>query len=151
MNNSRLLKVMLSVAVVLGGAGFIVYSSLGHAEYYKMVDEVMVEPTEWVDKSMRIHGFVEAGSIDEQIVDQKMKRTFVLENKGQSILVHHTGPVPDTFKDLSEVVAKGKLVQADGVYVLEATELSAKCPSKYEGAPRNKDLGSGQTAEKPVF
>ena len=61
MNNSRLLKVMLSVAVVLGGAGFIVYSSLGHAEYYKMVDEVMVEPSEWVDKSLRVHGFVECG------------------------------------------------------------------------------------------
>jgi cytochrome c-type biogenesis protein CcmE len=151
MNNSRLLKVMLSVAVVLGGAGFVVYSSLGHAEYYKMVDEVMVEPSEWVDKSLRVHGFVEAGSIDEEIVDQKMHRSFVLENQGQRIVVRHVGPVPDTFKDLSEVVAKGRLVQADGGYVLEASELSAKCPSKYEGAPRNKDLGSDQTAYEPVF
>lgn len=151
MNSSRLLKVMLTVAVVLGGAGFIVYSSFGHAEYYKMVDEVMVEPSEWVDKSLRVHGYVEAGTIDEKIVDQKMHRSFVLEHEGQRIVVRHEGPVPDTFKDLAEVVAKGKLIQVDGVYVLEATELSAKCPSKYEGAPKNKNLGSDPTAEQPVF
>jgi cytochrome c-type biogenesis protein CcmE len=141
---SRLIKLILTIAIVAGGTGFLIYSSQGHAEYYKMVDELMGEPTEWVGKTLRVHGYVEAGSIKEAIVEQKTTRVFVLESKGKVIQVKHEGPKPDTFKDLSEVVAKGTIVQEGGEYVLEATELMAKCPSKYEGATQNKNLGGQQ-------
>lgn len=143
-------KILVTVAVIAAGAGFLIYSSMGHAQYYKMVDELMTQPgangeatvsEEWVGKTMRVHGYVEAGSIKEEIVAQKTVRTFILEHKGKTIRVKHEGPKPDTFKDLSEVVAKGKIVKDNGQFVLEATELMAKCPSKYEGAPGNKDLG----------
>lgn len=139
-----LIKVMLTVAIVAGGIGFLVHSSMGNAQYYKMVDELMTEPGKWDGKTLRVHGYVEAGSIKEEIVSQKTVRTFVLEHKGQSIRVMHEGPKPDTFKDLSEVVAKGTIVEKDGQYMLHATELMAKCPSKYEGAGQNKDLGQQQ-------
>lgn len=141
---SRLIKIILTIAIIAGSAGFLIYSSVGHAEYYKMVHELMAEPDEWVGKTLRVHGYVKAGSIEEKIVEQKYVRTFVLENQGQLIHVSHEGPKPDTFKDLSEVVAKGRVVKKDGMYVLEATELSAKCPSKYEGAANNKDLSRDQ-------
>lgn len=141
---SRLIKLILSLVIVAGGTGFLIYSSMGHAEYYKMVEEVMVKPQDWVGKSLRVHGYVEAGSIKESIVAQKTVRTFILESKGQRLLVKHEGPKPDTFKDLSEVVANGTIVQEDGQYVLKATELMAKCPSKYEGAALNKNLGKRQ-------
>jgi len=147
-------KWIMTAAVVAAGAGFLIYSSMGHAQYYKMVDELMITEgeanpnhvsDEWVGKTMRVHGYVEAGSIDENIVAQKTIRTFTLEHKGKTIKVRHEGPKPDTFKDLSEVVAKGTIVKetVDGkvVHILEATELMAKCPSKYEGAPGNKNLG----------
>lgn len=139
--NSRLLKVVLTVAVVVGGISLIVVSSRGDVQYYKMVDELMAEPQGWAGKTLKVHGWVEAGSIDERIEDQQTKRTFVLENKGQRIRVQHHGPKPDTFKDKSEVVAEGRLVEKDGAYVLEAEELMAKCPSKYEGAEVNRNAG----------
>jgi cytochrome c-type biogenesis protein CcmE len=60
--------------------------------------------------------------------------------------VHHTGPKPDTFKDQSEVVATGVLSRQGTELVVDASELSAKCPSKYEGSQTNKKL-----AEQPVF
>ena len=147
-------KILVTVAVIAAGAGFLIYSSMGHAQYYKMVDELMTQPgengeatisEEWVGKTLRVHGYVEAGSIVENIVAQKTVRTFVLEHKGKTIRVKHEGPKPDTFKDLSEVVAKGKIVKDNGQFILEATELMAKCPSKYEGAPGNKDLGKKKT------
>lgn len=139
-------KLLVTIAVLIGGTGFLIYSSINDAEYYKMVEEVMAEPDRYEGKTMRIHGYVEAGSIDEKIVNQQTKRTFVLEHKGQSIHVKHEGPAPDTFKDLSEVVANGRLVKnGTGEYVLEATELMAKCPSKYEGAGANKNLGKERT------
>ena len=143
-------KLLATVAVIAAGTGFLIYSSMGHAQYYKMVDELMTQPGQsgettvderWVGKTMRVHGYVEAGSIKEDIVAQKTVRTFTLEHKGKTIKVKHEGPKPDTFKDLSEVVAKGTIVKEGDRYVLEATELMAKCPSKYEGAPGNKNLG----------
>ena len=143
------IKVLVTVAVVAGVVGYLIASSLGHAEYYKYVHDLMEEPDEWVGKTLRVHGYVEAGSINERIDNQRTVRTFVLENKGKSIVVHHAGPKPDTFKDLSEVVAKGRIVKQDGVYKLEAEELMAKCPSKYEGAPKGDEFGTRKS--KNVF
>ena len=125
-------KVLLSVAVVGAGGGMLIYSSLANADYYKHVNEVTAEPAKWEDKSLKVHGFVEAGSIDEQIVGDSTVRTFVLEYEGERLQVRHKGPKPDTFRDLSEVVAQGRLAVEDGKHILVATELMAKCPSKYE-------------------
>ena len=146
---NRLIKLLLTIAVVIGGVGFIVYSSMGSTQHYKMVSEFMAEPTKYVGKTMRLHGYVESGSIDERIIGQSTKRTFVLEHDGARILVHHDGPVPDTFKDKSEVVARGKVVAVDGQYELDSDEIMAKCPSKYEGLPRDQLLGKG--GEKRSF
>jgi cytochrome c-type biogenesis protein CcmE len=131
-------KVLLSVAVIAGGGGMLIYSSMAEADYYKHVDEVTAEPDNWVDKHLKIHGFVEPGSIDEKIVGNATVRTFVLEYKGERIHVTHKGPKPDTFRDLAEVVAKGRLLQTKDGPVLEASELMAKCPSKYEAERRDK-------------
>jgi cytochrome c-type biogenesis protein CcmE len=146
---NNLPKILATVFIIAAGAGFLIYSSKADAQYYKKVDEVMEEPAKWVGKSMQVHGYVKAGSIKEEIVEQKTLRTFVLEDehKHVSIRVKHEGPKPDTFKDLSEVVAKGRLVKDGDGYVLEATDLMAKCPSKYEGAARNKKLDD----KRPVF
>jgi cytochrome c-type biogenesis protein CcmE len=146
--NRRLLKVALTAAIVVGGITLIVYSSRSDVQYYKMVDELMAElatePGAWTGKTLKVHGWVEAGSIQERIEDQQTKRTFVLENKGQRIRVEHHGPKPDTFKDKSEVVAEGRVVEKNGAHVLEAEELMAKCPSKYEGAEVNRNAGKQQ-------
>jgi cytochrome c-type biogenesis protein CcmE len=138
----RLTKIFITVAIVIGGAGFLIYSSLAKsAAYYKHVEEVMVTPDQWTNKNLQVHGFVEAGSIKEEIVGQNTHRTFVLHSKGARIRVVNQGPKPDTFKDMAEVVAKGKLVVENGEYVLHADELMAKCPSKYEENQRTRDIG----------
>ena len=139
----RFVKVLVTIAVVLGGAGMLIYSSLGDAEYYHHVDELMESPEAWEGRNLRVHGFVEPGSLVEEVVGQRMERRFVLEHEGERIEVHHAGPAPDTFRELSEVVAMGQLVkQDDGRYILDANELMAKCPSKYEGESRISDFGA---------
>ena len=140
---NRAIKILLTVAVVVGGASFLLYSSISEAEYYKHVDEVVADPAEWAGKTVMVHGFVKAGSIDERIVGTKTKRQFTLEYRGHEIQVRSEGPKPDTFRDQAEVVAKGSIVAENGTYVVEATSLSAKCPSKYDGATRTKDYGAG--------
>lgn len=150
---NRTLKLGVTGAILAAGIGLLIYSSLADAEYYKMVDEAMAEPDKWTDKTMRIHGYVEPGSIRERIEDQQMKRTFVLEKEGKRILVRHHGPVPDSFRDMSEIVARGKMLKEGGQFIFEAKELTAKCPSKYEGeaAPNADPGGSRAGNNRPLF
>ena len=157
MTNATLAKLALTLGVAVGGGGFMIYSSVGHAQHYKMVQElVATDLSDWKDKELKVHGKVAASSIVEAVVDQEMQRTFVLEMEGKKIRVFSKGPKPDTFKDQSEVVATGRLVAsndmkvvADGLgiriasdmpYVVDSSELMAKCPSKYEGAQANRNL-----------
>ena len=165
MEKSALYKVLLTIAVVVGGGGFLIYSSVGHAQHYRMVDELVSDGfSKWTDKELKIHGFVEAGTIVESVVGQVQHRTFVLQKNGKKIRIFNEGPKPDTFKDQSEVVATGRLIKASDMtalaadmckkqpapvgcplrvdaeqeFVVESSELMAKCPSKYDGAPSNK-------------
>lgn len=150
MNRSTLGKIVLTGAVAVGGIAFVLKSSAS-AERYFHVEELMAkELPEWTGKELKVHGVVDAGSIVEKIENQETQRTFVLQSKGKKIRVFNAGPKPDTFKDQSEVVATGHLVPAadlrplaqklgvaiesDMEYVVQASELMAKCPSKYDGA-----------------
>jgi cytochrome c-type biogenesis protein CcmE len=117
-------------AVVLASAfgGLMWYSLQQDMQYYKHVDEVMASPAQWQGKALQLHGFVVPGSIfrAKNTLDWKFK----VESKGSVVDAAYHGVVPDTFKDESEVVLKGRLtpngfqVAPDGVM--------AKCPSKYE-------------------
>lgn len=158
MQNSTLAKIALTAAVAVGGVAFLVKSSLGSAQHYRMVDELLLEGNldQWENKEMKVHGWVQAGSIVEKTVAQETFRTFLLQREGKKIRIFNKGPKPDTFKDQSEVVATGHLVKsasmkqmadqlgvqidADMPYVVDSTELMAKCPSKYNGAEGNRKI-----------
>lgn len=165
MHKRTLGKIAVTLTVALAGGGFLLYSSSEAAQHYEMVDKLVGGGLgAYQGKALKVHGFVEAGSIVDAIIDQEQKRTFVLQKGGKKIRVFSTGPVPDTFKDQSEVVASGRLLasgevqqladaicakartpvgcpirtDAEQAWVVQSTELMAKCPSKYEGATSNK-------------
>ena len=157
MNKQTVTKILLTAAVAVAGVGFLVRSSVSSAQHYKMVDELMAtDLSAWADKQLKVHGWVESGSIVEKVVNQETHRSFVLQKAGKKIRVFSGGPKPDTFKDQSEVVATGHVVPAsqmkaladqlgvviesDMPYVVLSSELMAKCPSKYDGANANKEL-----------
>ncbi len=128
------MKIVLGIAslLVVGGALAIVLVSTASSamEYYKHVDEVAPAQAKWQGKPLEMHGFVEPGSIKKRLdrEHQRMEYKFSELNCGQRIDVYYAGTVPDTFKDGAEVVVKGRL-EADGFH---ATEVMAKCPSKYQ-------------------
>lgn len=99
------------------------------APRYLMVDELVAQTGELVGARLRIHGWVHAGSI---VRVAPGLTTFVLQKSGAKVRVWHTGPLPDTFKDQSELVAYGTL---RGEF-FEAEQLLAKCATKYEGDPK---------------
>ncbi|HEY4242478.1 MAG TPA: cytochrome c maturation protein CcmE [Kofleriaceae bacterium] len=157
MDKSNLGKLIVTAVVALAGVLFFVKSAGGSAQHYKMVDELLKDDlSQWSGKELKVHGKVESGSIHEKVVNQQTIRTFILAMNGKRIRVFSSGPKPDTFKDMSEVVATGHLVPAateaanasqlgvpmesDMTYVVDASELMAKCPSKYDGASANQKL-----------
>jgi cytochrome c-type biogenesis protein CcmE len=132
-NKSKVLPAMITLAVVVGGIAYLFYSSAGEAfEYYKHVDEVMSEPAKWEGKHLQLHGFVVPDSIKRRMdtAHQQIEYKFRATNCGPDVEVRYAGTVPDTFKDRAEVVVKGQL--AAGYF--QASEISAKCPSKYNTA-----------------
>ena len=125
----RILATALVLATALGG---LMYTSLRDGtEYYKHVEEVMIDPAAWHGKKLQLHGFVVEKSIMRK--PDTLEYAFQVQSKGQVVNARYTGIVPDTFKDGSEVVIKGRL-DGDRFHV-EANGVMAKCPSKYEAAP----------------
>jgi cytochrome c-type biogenesis protein CcmE len=114
-----------SVVLVLAFAGLL-YSTMGESlEYYKKVDEVMVNPQEWHGKALQLHGYAKGIGRKADSLDYR----FDIESNGKVVRAFYSGVTPDTFKEDSEVVVKGRL-GADNTF--HATEIIAKCPSKYE-------------------
>ena len=145
-----MVKIIATILAIGGAGGILIYSSFKDAQYFVEADEVLAEPDKWMDKALRVHGYVESGSIEESIEGQQTRRSFVLFRNGAKILVRNQGPRPDTFRDESEVVAKGKLIKeswsyagSSGEYVFAADELMAKCPSKYEADKQKRAVAAG--------
>ena len=130
----RNIKVAATVLVLVGAFSGLLYSTLQDGvEYYKHVDEVMVNPHEWQDKRLQLHGFVVPGSIE--VKQSTLEWKFKVENNGQIINASYKGNVPDNFTSPgAEVVLKGKLT-AEGFHT-DPSGIMAKCPSKYEEAKK---------------
>ncbi|HET9386192.1 MAG TPA: cytochrome c maturation protein CcmE [Gemmatimonadales bacterium] len=125
-------KIGVTTLVLVTVFGMLVYTTLSeNMQYYKYVDEVTASPDAWMGKKLQVHGYVVPGSIGRSR-DRQVYR-FDIQRNGKTIRAFYTGAPPDTFKDEAEVVLTGTLT-AEGFM---ATDMTAKCPSKYEEAPPN--------------
>jgi cytochrome c-type biogenesis protein CcmE len=130
----KAVKVGLTSLVLALAFGGLMFTTLGEAtEYYKHVDEVMVQPEQWYGKKLQLHGFAKEVSRKPSSLEYR----FAVESNGQSVMATYKGVVPDTFKNDAEVVLKGTL-SPEG-FSVAPNGVMAKCPSKYEpsktGAP----------------
>ena len=123
-------KVGLTTLVLATAFGIMLYTTMGESmQYYKYVDEVAGDHTEWSGKTLQVHGYVVPGSIGRK--RDALEYQFDLQRNGKTLRAYYSGIVPDTFKDEAEVVLTGHLTPNGFV----ASEMTAKCPSKYEEAP----------------
>lgn len=105
--------------------------------YYYSVSEMLAAdaPAQAEARQVRVNGKVVPGSIET-----RGGRTRFLISDGKTELgITTTEPVPDTLKDEAEVVALGRVAHEPVVAggrsrpaVFEATEVLAKCPSKFK-------------------
>jgi cytochrome c-type biogenesis protein CcmE len=127
--SQKVAKIGLTSVVLLTAFLGLMWTTLSEGtEYYKHVDEVMASPEQWYGKKLQLHGHVVDGSIMRR--RDTLEYRFQVENNGHVVNASYTGVVPDTFKDGSEVVVKGRL--GAGGFTVEPNGVMAKCPSKYE-------------------
>ena len=130
---------ILSAAAVLAticGAGWLLRSTRNVEPIaYRSVTELMADPSRWLGDEVKLRGNIESGSLLRRVEAEGSTYLFVLATPGQRVSVRFSGAVPDTFKERTEVLARGRLTRdTDGSYVFVASEVSAKCPSTYQTA-----------------
>ncbi|MGA2447745.1 MAG: cytochrome c maturation protein CcmE [Polyangiaceae bacterium] len=127
-------------AGAIGIAVLVLTGMKDRAIYSKAVDDLMVQRARFVGRPVRVEGDLVHGTLEKR--DSPCAYRFSLQRHGVELPVRYAGcVVPDTFRDVQSldlsVTVEGEL-QRDGVF--EATNVLAKCPSKYEMQQR-KDRG----------
>ena len=129
----RNLGLLVALLVMGGGALALVLTSFeGAAVYSKGVDELLAQKEKIGDRTVRVDGILVKGSLLRR--DQPCEYRFRMTKNGQELPVRYAQcVVPDTFRDVPNVDVQ---VTAEGKYdesgYLEANNIFAKCPSKYE-------------------
>lgn len=124
-------KFQLLGLVVLIGIGGLIYMGVKSAGmYYMTAAELHAKGEAAYTETVRIGGQVREDSVQQDEASNTLR--FVVQDKNapdHSINVVYRGVVPDAFKPGNEVVIDGRLGR-DNTFT--ATNLLAKCPSKYK-------------------
>lgn len=124
-------KFAILMAIIVGSLLWLATAGIkGSQTYYKTIAEVRQMGSGVQAHHIRVGGDVQANSI----VRNAGTVTFKLVQDKNVLPVSYEGrdPLPDTFRDGAQALADGRL-GPDGVF--HATEIQAKCASKYAPAP----------------
>ncbi len=135
----RNLILLGSVLIAAAGILTLVFSSVDEAAIYSVTtDKLLAEKGKFADKNVRVEGDLVPGTLTRR--ESPCEYRFSIAKNGEQLAVRYPQcVVPDTFKDVPgmdvQVTAEGKL-NAEGHF--DATNIMAKCPSKYEMQQRAK-------------
>lgn len=133
MNSGRnSLKVVIAIVIILATIGYLAITGVqSNKSYYVTISELQGMGNKAYTRHLRVAGNVAPGSIHRNGANAQ----FVLLEQGRTLQVKYSGeePPPDTFKDDAQALAIGTYGR-DGVF--HATQLQAKCASKYAAAPK---------------
>lgn len=116
--------------VFVAAVGVLAYSAFSEAATrYYAVDEWAALPDGEKAQFVRLQGEIQPGSIQWNPALPELR--FVLYRGSAAVPVVYRDVKPDVFQEDMEAVVAGRW--DGGVFV--ATDLSVKCPSKYEAAP----------------
>ena len=131
---SQSIRIGATVVIILGVITFLAISGVrANKSYYVTIQELNGMGSKAYTRNLRVAGNVLPGSIRHIGTNAD----FVLVENSNQLRVSYQGqePPPDTFKDDAQALAVGTYGR-DGVF--HATQLQAKCASKYAPAPGAK-------------
>ena len=123
-------KIIVATVIILATVAYLAYTgSNANKSYYVTISELQGMGNKAYVRHLRVAGNVAPGSIHRVGTNAN----FDLLEQGRKLSVVYQGsePPPDTFKDDAQALAVGTYGH-DGVF--HATELQAKCASKYAPA-----------------
>ena len=120
------------VAMVGGIVALVMLNFNDSTMYEKTVDQIMVDKSKWVGRNVRVEGLLVKGTLVFR--EKPCEYRFDATKNGQTIHVRYPSCIkPDTLRDdmpeQISVTAEGKLTDSGD---FNATNVLAKCPSKYE-------------------
>ena len=122
-------RLVVALVAVVGLFYVFMGSATEGGQWFMEVDEAVASTTIPVDRPIRVKGNVAAGSY--RTTEGTTVHHFAIVGQTEAAMpVVYDGAMPDVFAEGREVVVEG-VRKADGTLV--ATEVIAKCPSKYEG------------------
>ena len=133
------LRIGIAIFVVVGVIAWLAITGVqANKSYYVTISELQAMGSKAYTRHLRVAGNVVPGSIARNGTNAN----FVLVEIDKKLTVSYQGeePPPDTFKDNSQALAIGTFGR-DGVF--HATQLQAKCASKY--APKQGQPGAPAT------
>ncbi len=131
---SQSVRIAVAVAIMLAVVVYLAVTGVqANKSYYVTINELQGMGQKAYTRHLRVAGNVAPGSI----AHHGAGANFVLVENDRKLPVTYNGtePPPDTFKDNSQALAIGTFGR-DGIF--HATELQAKCASKYAPAPGAK-------------
>ena len=136
-------KFVVATLIIIAVVGWLSYTGVtDNKSYYVTITELQGMGNKAYTRHLRVAGNVQPGSIQRTGTNAH----FALLEQGKILQVAYQGtePPPDTFKDDAQALAIGTYGR-DGVF--HATQLQAKCASKYAPAPGSRP---GAPAAAPV-
>lgn len=128
-------KFLLGATLIVASVGFLIAQGVKETGVYfltpsELAAKTSADPT-FYDVGLKMGAKVVPGSIRRDPSSQQVD--FEVSDGAQRYPVTYRGLVPDTFTDANdiEVIVEGRLGR-DGVF--RATEVLAKCGSRYEAA-----------------
>lgn len=137
---SKGVQIAVGAALVAALLGWYGWSQIqeGSFVYYQTLDEFRSGGAP--GQAARVHGYVAQGSIERDVPGKVVRFRVQSEpphaggQSGNALpVVYASLETPDLFKDGAEVVVEGKL-SAGGDGAFHASNVLAKCPSKFEAA-----------------
>ena len=146
LDGSRLMKssnqgtrIAIAIFVILGAIAYLAISGVeANKSYYVTIQELHGMGNKAYTRNLRVAGNVKPGSIQHQ----GSGADFILVENSNTLPVVYRGeePPPDTFKDNAQALAIGTFGR-DGVF--HATQVQAKCASKYAPAKQGATQATG--------
>ncbi len=128
-------RLLIVVPLLMAVAAIVAIALVGFQDkgiYSKPVDELVAQKAKFVGKPVRAEGNLVHGTLTKR--ESPCEYRFKIEKNGVELPVRFARCiVPDTFRDVPgmdvAVTVEGELRSDDA---LEASQVLAKCPSKYE-------------------
>ena len=122
------MKFVVGSFIIVITIGYLVYSGMkGSTLYYMTVSELKAKGSGVYEEGVRISGDVETGSVQWDPTTLNLR--FVMTDGEEGVNVVYRGGMPDMFREGGPVVVEGRYTSDE---IFHATQLYAKCPSKYE-------------------